>query len=81
MDTHRTSIDFPRDRHQRLREAATRRGCSARQLILGSIERPVLEGVAQGPARRLSLEPAPISSRGRGFGLSADQTHELTEFP
>ena len=81
MDTLRTSIDIPRDLHQRLHEAAARRDCSARQLILESIERTVLEVVAQGPARWLSLEPAPISSRGLGFELAADQIHELTEFP
>ncbi len=33
----RTSIDLPRDLHRRLHEAAARKGCSARQLILAGI--------------------------------------------
>ena len=37
----RTSIDVPRDLHRRLHEVAARKGCSARQLILRSIERAV----------------------------------------
>lgn len=37
----RTSIDPPRDLHRRLHEAAARKGCSARQLILASIKQAV----------------------------------------
>lgn len=81
MDSIRTSVDIPRDLHRQLHEAAARRGCSARRLILESIQRIVLEASGQRPRRRLSLEPAPISSRGRVFELSADQIHELIEFP
>lgn len=81
MDTVRTSVDIPRDLHRRLREAAKLRGCSARQLILESIERIVLEVSPQRPKRRLSLDKAPVSSRGHVFDLSSEQIHELTEFP
>ena len=38
-DTIRTSLDIPVQFHDRLHEAARRRGCSARQLLLGYIER------------------------------------------
>jgi len=34
----RTSVDLPRDLHRRLHEAAARKGCSARKLILAGIE-------------------------------------------
>jgi len=51
----RTSIDLPRDLHRRLREVAARRGCSARQLILRSIERLVAEEEPALPERRLPL--------------------------
>ncbi len=81
MSSVRTSVDIPRDLHRQLREAAARQGCSIRQLILESIERLVTEAAGQRPGRRLSLEPAPISSRGHVFELSADQIHELIEFP
>ena len=39
--TIRTSLDIPVDLHRRIHEAAKRRGCSARALILSSIEREV----------------------------------------
>lgn len=81
MDNLRTSVDIPRDLHRRLHEAARSRGCSARQLILESIERIVLEASSQKPRRRLSLEKAPVSSRGHVFDLSSEQIHDLIEFP
>jgi hypothetical protein len=37
----RTSLDIPEELHRRIHEAARRRGCSARALILASIEREV----------------------------------------
>ena len=40
--TVRTSLDIPEDLHRRIHEAAKRRGCSARALILSSIEREVV---------------------------------------
>jgi hypothetical protein len=58
-DTVRTSLDIPAPLHRRLREAAARRGCSARQLILRSIERLVDEELPQAQNRvRLPLVPA-----------------------
>ena len=39
--TVRTSLDIPEDLHHRIHAAAKRRGCSARALILSSIEREV----------------------------------------
>lgn len=39
--TFRTSLDIPEDLHRRIHEAAKRRGCSARALILSSIEREI----------------------------------------
>lgn len=81
MDTLRTSIDIPRELHRKLHEAARQRGCSARRLILESIERVVQDTARQRPTRRLTLDRAPVSSRGYAFDLSADQIHELIEFP
>ncbi len=81
MDSLRTSVDIPRDLHRRLHEAARLRGCSARQLILESVERIVLEASPKRPRRRLSLDRAPVSSRGHVFDLSSEQIHELIEFP
>ena len=81
MDSLRTSVDIPRDLHRRLHEAAKLRGCSARQLILEGVERIVSETSPQRPRRRLSLDRAPVSSRGHVFDLSSEQIHELLELP
>jgi len=37
----RTSVDLPRPLHRKLHEAAARKGCSARQLILTAIEQAI----------------------------------------
>ena len=77
----RTSIDLPRDIHRRLREAAARKGCSARQLILASIERIVEQVEPARPRRRLSLDPPLIPPAGRRIDLTNEQIYELIDFP
>ena len=78
----RTSIDLPRDLHRRLREAAARKGCSARQLILASIERAVAETEPAAPRRRLSLDPPLVLPAGRKpFDLTNEQIYDLIDFP
>jgi hypothetical protein len=58
-DTVRTSLDIPAPLHRKLHEAAARRGCSARQLILHSIERLVQEELPhRGKRVQLPLVPA-----------------------
>ena len=78
----RTSIDVPRELHHQLREAAARKGCSARQLILASIQRAVNESAPVRPRRRLSLDPPIVPAAGRKpFDLTNEQIYQLTEFP
>lgn len=77
----RTSIDVPRDLHRRLHELAARKGCSARQLILHSIEQVVEESTPHRPKRRLNLDEPIIPSRGKPFSLTSEQIHDLIEFP
>jgi len=77
----RTSIDLPRDIHRRLREAAARKGCSARQLILASIERIVEQVEPARPRRRLSLDPPLIPPAGRRIDLTNEQVYDLIELP
>jgi hypothetical protein len=81
QDSVRTSIDVPRDLHRRLHEVAARKGCSARQLILQSIEQVVEEATPKRLQRRLSLDPPIIPSRGKPFDLTNEQIHDLIEFP
>ncbi len=78
----RTSIDLPRELHRRLHEAAARRGCSARQLILASIEQAVAQTEAAHPRRRLSLDPPLVPASGRKpFDFTNEQIYDLIEFP
>lgn len=77
----RTSIDIPRDLHRRLHEVAARKGCSARKLILASIERSVEEGVLPRPKRRLSLDPPLIRPAGRRISITNEEAYELIELP
>jgi hypothetical protein len=79
--TVRTSLDIPDALHRRLREAAARKGCSARQLILQSIEQAVRESDPHRPRRRLSLDPPLVPSTGKPFDLTNQQIYELIEFP
>ena len=58
-NTVRTSLDIPASLHRRLHEAAARSGCSARELILRSIERLVEEEGSDGEYHvKLPLVPA-----------------------
>jgi len=78
-DTIHTSLDLPRELHRRLHERAARLGCSARRLILESIERAVAEPIGARPRRRLSLDVPIVASRGRPFDLTSDEIHELIQ--
>jgi hypothetical protein len=78
----RTSIDLPRDLHRRLREAAARKGCSARKLMLEGIERAVEEVQPLRPVRRLDFDNPPIPAAGRRLGLlTNEELYDLIEFP
>ncbi len=77
----RTSVDLPHELHRRLHEAAARQGCSARQLILASIEHAVEQSEPVRPLRRLSLDPPLIPPAGRRIDLTNDQVYDLIEFP
>jgi hypothetical protein len=77
----RTSIDLPRDLHRKLHEAAARKGCSARKLILASIERAVSEPEASRPSRRLTLDKSLVPPAGRRIDLTNEDIYELIEFP
>ncbi len=77
----RTSIDLPRDLHRKLHEAAARKGCSARKLILSSIERAVEETGMARPRRRLSLDPPLVAPAGRRINISNKEAYELIELP
>jgi hypothetical protein len=77
----RTSIDLPRDLHRRIHEAAARKGCSARKLILAGIERAVEETKSTRPNRRLSLDPPLIRPAGRRINITNEEAYELIELP
>jgi hypothetical protein len=81
QDSVRTSIDLPRHLHRQLHEAAVRQGCSARQLILRSIERAMADAEPARPRRRLILDPPLIPPAGRRIDLTNKQIHDLIDFP
>jgi len=72
-----TSIDLPREMHRRLHEAAARKGCSARKLILSGIERAIQEEVPARPRRRLKLDKPLIRPAGRRIAISNEEAYEL----
>lgn len=73
----RISVDLPRDLHWRLHEAAARKGCSARKLILEGIERVVEETNSAGPKRRLSLDPPLIRPANRHIRITNQEIFDL----
>jgi hypothetical protein len=77
----RTSIDLPRELHRKLHEAAARKGCSARKLILAGIERVVSEPEVSRPPRRLTLDESLVPPAGRRIDLTNEQIYDLIEFP
>ncbi len=78
----RTSIDLPRELHRKLHEAAARKGCSARKLILAGIERAVDETAPSRPKRRLDLDKISLlPPAGRKLNLTNEEIYELIEFP
>jgi len=71
--TVRTSLDIPEDLHRRIHEAARRRGCSARALILSSIEREV--AFESSPKGRVK---APlVSGKGEPVNPAHDQIYDV----
>jgi hypothetical protein len=59
LGTVRISLDIPDEFHRRIHEAAKRRGCSARALILSAVEREVAFDL--GSRRRVKI---PLVTRG-----------------
>jgi hypothetical protein len=82
-ETIRTSLEIPRTLHRELQEAAARRGCSARQLVLEGIERVVSESAppASRPKRRLSLDPPIVPSTGKPINPTEAQLYDFPELP
>lgn len=80
-ETVRTSLDIPVALHRRLHEAAARKGCSARQIILNSIETAVQEANPPRPKRRLNFDKPIIPSTGKPIDLTNEQIYDLIGFP
>lgn len=81
QQTVRTSLDIPVTLHRRLHEAAARQGCSARQIILRSIERAVEEADPKRSGRRFNPDPPLIAATGKPIDLTNEQLYQLIEFP
>jgi len=77
----RTSIDLLRDVHRRIHEAAARKGCSARKLILAGIEQAVEEAKVSRPKRRLSLDQPLIPPAGWRIRITDEELMSSLTFP
>ena len=72
--TVRTSLDVPLELHRRIREAAKRRGCSARALILSSIEREVALDSSNARGR---IESPLLREKGEPIDPTHDQIYDV----
>jgi hypothetical protein len=71
--TIRTSLDIPEDLHRRIHAAGRHRGCSARALILSSIEREVaLESTAKG-----RVQAPLVTGKGEPVNPSHDAIYDV----
>lgn len=70
--TVRTSLDIPELLYRQLQETARRRGCSARALILRSIEREVRE---EGPRTRIHMPLVP--GKGEPIRLTNEEIYDI----
>ncbi|MBZ5606947.1 MAG: hypothetical protein LAP38_01705 [Acidobacteriia bacterium] len=71
----RTSVDLPRDLHRRLHEAAARKGCSARQLVLAAIEQAISS--PQRRKSRLILDRPLLAGQRKPISITNQEIYEL----
>jgi hypothetical protein len=70
----RTSVDIPELLYRQLQEAARRRGCSARSLILHSIEREIHEE-ERGSRTRIKVPLVP--GKGEPIRLTNEEIYDI----
>lgn len=71
----RTSVDLPPELHRRLREAAAKRGCSARQLILSAIEQAI--STPHRSKGRLVLDRPLLGGKRKPVAITNEEIYEL----
>ncbi len=79
--TVRTSVDLPVELHRRLKELAARKGCSARKVIVDSVEATVERETFTRPKQRLDLRNHPLVSLGGGVIDPAPEEIDARLFP
>ncbi len=72
--TIRISVDLPRALHQKLHEAAAKRGCSARELMLTAIEQAIQPPRKKG---RVNLEHGLVPATGKLISVTNEEIYEL----
>lgn len=70
----RTSVDIPELLYRQLQEAARRRGCSARSLILHSIEREIHDE-QKGPRTRIKVPLVP--GQGEPIQMTNEEIYDI----
>lgn len=71
--TIRTSLDIPALLHQQLQEAARRKGCSARSLIIRAIEREIRAE----PATRTRIQLPLVPGKGDPIRLTNEEIYDI----
>lgn len=74
----RTTVDIPASTYRKLKEQATARGCSVRELILVGISKALLR--SKRPADKRVHFPL-IRSKGPKVNLTNEEIYERIEFP
>jgi hypothetical protein len=71
----RVGVDLPVNLHQRLRQEARRKGCSACELIVAAIEQAFTP--TQLKKGRLTLEQGLVRRTGKPISVTNDEIYEL----
>ena len=72
----RTSVDLPPDLYRRLRAAAAKRGCSARQLIVSAIEQAISHPQPT-KKKRLVLKRPLLAGKRKPIAITNEEIYEL----
>ena len=78
QDSVRTTVDIPASLYRELKEQATARGHSVRELVLAGIKGVLLQGQRPRPKR---VKFPLIVSEGPKVDLSNEKVYEHVEFP
>jgi hypothetical protein len=75
IGTIRTSVDLPKHLHERLHEAAAKKGCSAHELMLKAIEQALQPTLRK--KGRVILDHGLVPRTGKPISITNEEIYEL----